>query len=198
MSLFQQYRVFIVIAIMVLALVVVSPVISKYLVPPQTEYLSELSILGPYHNATYPYNLTSGDIYPLYLSVTNRLGESAQYQIQVKFRTPTQPAPNSFNHTFSSLPSLCNFTFFVADKESLELPLNVSFNYQETPFRREVELSELVVNDNPIDANSTVIAWDSRNNAYLGSLFFELWLYNDDTGIFEYHERYVSLWVNLS
>jgi len=181
---------------MVVALVVASPVISKYLVPPQTEYLTELSILGPYHNASYPFNLTSGDIYPLYLTITNRLGESAQYQIQVKFRTPTESAPNSFSHTPSSLPSLCNFTFFVADKESLELPLNVSFNYQENPIRREVDLSELMVNDNPIDANS-MITWDSRNDAYLGSLFFELWLYNDATGNFEYHERYVSLWVNL-
>jgi hypothetical protein len=194
MSFFQQYRVFIVIAILIVALVMASPVISKYLVPPQTEYLTELSILGSYHNATYPFNLTSGDIYPLYLTVTNRLGESAQYQIQVKFRTPTQSAPNSFEHTPSSLPSICDFTFFVADKESYELPLNVSFIYQEN--LREVELSKLVVNDNQVDA-STRVAWDSRNDAYLGNLFFELYLYNYETGDFEYHQRYVSLWVNL-
>ncbi len=198
MSVLQQYRAFILIAIAVLALVVASPVISEVLVPPQTEYLTELSILGSYHNASYPYNLTSGDVYPLYLTVTNRLGSSAQYQIQVKFRTPTQSAPDSFNHTYSSLPAICNFTFFVADKASLELPLNVSFNYQAIPFLRQVNLDQFIVNGYAIDANSTRIAWDFKNNAYLGSLFFELWLYNDTTGNFEYHERYVSLWLNMS
>jgi hypothetical protein len=196
MSFSSQYRVFIVIAILIVALVLASPVISEYMVPPQTEYLTELSILGPYRNATYPFNLTSGDVYPLYLTVTNRLGESAQYQIQVKFRTPTQSAPNSFTQTPSSLPPLCDFTFFVEDKESYELPIDISFIYQKT-FGREAELNELVVNDNPVDANSVRVAWDSRNDAYLGNLFFELYLYNDEAGSFEYHERYVSLWVNL-
>jgi len=173
MSFSHQYRVFIVIAILIVALMVASPVISKYMVPPQTEYLTELSILGPHHNATYPFNLTSGDVYPLYLTVTNRLGESAQYQIQVKFRTPTQSAPNSFTQTPSSLPALFDFTFFVEDKESYELPIDISFIYQKIS-GREAELNELVVNDNPVDTNSIRVAWDSRNDAYLGNLFFDI------------------------
>jgi hypothetical protein len=198
MSLLQQYRAFILIAMAVLALLVASPVLSEFLVAPQTEYLTELSLLGPYHNASYPFNVTSGDVYPYYLTVSNHLGSSAYYQIQVKFRNQTEPAPDSFNHAFSDLPSLCNITFFVADKSSFELPLNGSLHYQENPLLREVNLDGIMVNGYLLNASSTSVPWDSQKNAYLGNLFFELWLYNSTINDFQYHQRYVSLWLNMT
>lgn len=198
MSLLQQYKALILIAMAVLALLVASPVISQFLVAPQTEYLTELSLFGPYHNASYPFNVTSDDVYPFYLTVSNHLGSSAYYQIQVKFRNPAEPAPDSFNHTFSDLPSLCNITFFVADKSSFELPLNVSFHYQANPLLREVNMNDIIVNGYWLNASSTSVPWDSQKSAYLGNLFFELWLFNNTINDFQYHQRYVSLWLNMS
>ena len=77
----------------------------------------------------YPYNITKNQNYLVFLDIANQLGSCAYYQVQVKFRNETQSAPDSFNRTSSSLPSLYNLNLFVADKESLELPVNFAFDY---------------------------------------------------------------------
>ena len=127
---------------------------SNFLVFPQTTYLTEFSLLGPYHNATYPYNVTVGKNYRLYLDVENRLGSCAYYLIQVKFRNQTQSAPDSFNHTNSNQPSLGNITFFVADKETLELPIDISFQYKLGENNTELDMQNIILNGTVLNANT--------------------------------------------
>ncbi len=199
MSSLQKYRSLILVIVAVLALIIAAPVIEQYVSAPKTEPITELSMLGPYHNATYPYNLTSGDLYPLYFTVTNHLGSSANYMLQVKYRNQDQSGPDSFNHTASSLPALAKFTFTVDNEKSVELPLNVTLDYQRTPFvSSSVTLGNIIINESNVDMDSLLVPWDSAQNAYLGNLFFELYLYNSTLGDYQYNQRYVSLWVNLS
>lgn len=198
MSFLQRYRALLLVIIAVLALVIASPLIEQYVSAPKTEPLTEFFVLGPYHNATYPFNLTSGSVYPLYLNVENHLGGDAKYKIEVKFRAQNESGPDSFNHTQSSLQPLTDFTFAVADGQSVELQVNLVFNYEVNTLRTESVLDEIVVNGTSIDMKSKSVSWDSAKNAYLGNIFFELYLYNDQTGIYQYHQRYVSLWVNLT
>ncbi len=195
MSFFQKYRALILVVVAILALVIASPLIEQYVSAPKTEPLTELSVLGPYHNATYPYNLTSGDVYPLYFTIGNHLGSQARYKLEVKFRTQNQSGPDSFNHTASSLPPLTDFVFNVEDEQSLELRVDLAFNYHIDS--REATLNSLDVNGTSVDMDNLPIAWDSKENAYLGNIFFELYLYNDASGSFQYNQRYVGLWVNL-
>jgi uncharacterized membrane protein len=181
-----------------LALVIASPLIEQYVSAPKTEPLTEFFVLGPYHNATYPYNLTSGDVYPLYLTVDNQLGTQARYKIEMKFRDQNQSGPDSFNHTQSSLQPLTDFTFEVPEGQSAELQVNLVFNYAVDSLRGESILDEIVVNGTSVDMDGMPLPWDSEANAFLGNIFFELYLYNDATGTYQYNQRYVSLWVNLS
>jgi uncharacterized membrane protein len=198
MSILQRYRAAVLIVVVVIALFVASPVIEQYVTAPKTEPLTELSVFGPYHNASYPYNLTSGDVYPLYFTVTNHLGYSGYYRLELKFRSQNQSGPNSFSHTASSLPALAKFTFTVENGKSLELPVEVSFNYDVDSLDGKAYLRSLVVNGSTIDTDNLPVDWNSKENAYLGNIFFELYLYNDSVGDFQYNQRYVSLWVNLS
>jgi hypothetical protein len=198
LSFLIRYRALILVVSLLLALFVASPVIEQFVVAPKTEPLTEMSLLGPYYNASYPFNLTSGDVYPFYLTVSNHLGSSAYYLIEVKFRNQSQSGPDSFNDTASSLPSLANFTLIVDNDQSHELPVNFTFNYQVNPNLKATNLNNITVNESTIDTDNLLIPWDSPKNAYLGNLFFELYIYNNTIGSFQYHQRYVSLWLNLS
>jgi uncharacterized membrane protein len=194
----QQYRTLFILVTVVAALFVASPAIQQVLVVSQKESLTEFSLLGPYHNATYPYNITSGTEYRLYFDVVNRLGSCAYYQVDVKFRNQAQSAPNSFNHTSSNQSSLGEISFFAANKQTIELPIDISFQYNEDPYyTKQLNMQSVTVNGATLNAN-VPIAWDPEKGAFLGNVFFELWVFNDTSNTFQYHERYLSLWLNLT
>jgi len=194
----QQYKTLLLIVTVVLALFVASPVLQKLVYYPQTDFFTELSLFGSYNNATYPSNATTGDNYRLYLNVDNHLGSCAYYVIEPKFGNQTQFTPDSFNHTNSVLPSLSSITFFVADKESLQLPIDVSFQYQIDPSNSGLlDVQSITLNGATISAYPTTIAWNSEKEGFYGNLFFELWIYNATANALQYHERYVSLWLKM-
>jgi hypothetical protein len=192
-----QYKAFILIATAVLALLIASPVLQQAIVYPQTDRLTELSLFGQYHNATYPYNITNGGTYPLYLDISNHLGSAAYYDVEVKFRNATQSGADSFNQTSSGQPPLGKLTCFAANEQTADLPFQVAFHYSvNKPL--QIKLTSITINGYTVDASSTTIDWDMQRGGYFGNLFFELWLYNGATGSFQYNQRYVSLWFNLT
>jgi uncharacterized membrane protein len=195
----REYKAFFLIVTAVFALLAASPAIQRFLVLPQTEFFTEMWLLGPEHAAeNYPFNITRNTNYDVFLDVANHLGHVAYYLIQVKFRNQTQSAADSFNRTASSLPSLCNITCFVGDKESWELPVVFSFDYEYNDNLSQVTFSRLILNNNVLSINEYSAVWDPQKNGFFGNLFFELWLYNDTSNAFQYHERSVSLWCNMT
>ena len=195
----RQYKTLLLVASVVLSLFVASPAIQKLVVAPQTTPLTELSIFGAYYNATFPFNITAGQSYPFYLNVNNHLGSLAYYQIEVKFRNQTQSAPNNFNFTSSDLPSLGNITFCVANNESLQLPVDITFQYNpDLNNTNQIDMQNVAINGFSINDNSTTIAWDTQRFEFYGNLFFELWIFNDTANAFQYNQRYVSLWLNMT
>src|SRR4030067_1431686 len=194
----QEHKVLFLVATGVLALLVVSPALQRLLVIPQTEFFTEFWILGPKHKAEgYPSNVTSGSSYNMFIGVTNQLGHEAYYSIQVKFRNQNQSAPDSFKRTPSSLPPLFSFNTFVADKETLEIPLSFSFNYVYNADLSQVDLTNLVIGDNVVNLEGTSISWGEQSR-FFGSLFFELWFFDDSAGSFRYHERFTDLRFNMT
>ena len=195
----QQYKALLLIITAVSALFIASPVLQKLVFFPQTDFFTELSLFGPYNNATYPSNVTVGNNYRLYLNVDNHLGSSAYYVIETKFGNQTQFTPDSFNHTNSDLPSLGSITFFVADKSSLQLPVDVSFQYKiDANNPRQLDMQSITLNGAKINANPATIGWNSEKRGFYGNLFFELWIYNATVNALQYHERYVSLWLKMN
>ena len=200
----QAYKTLILVVTAFLALLVASPALQRLLVYPQKEFFTEMWLLGPEHTGeNFPFNISSNSNYNIFLGIGNHLESCAYYSIQVKFRNQTQPSADSFNRTASSLSSLYSITAFVADKETWELPVAFSFDYTYSENPDEVALSKvkvntLMFNGLPLDLEGHSITWDSEREVFFGNLFFELWIYSDATGDFQYHQRYTSLWFNFT
>lgn len=191
------------VVVVVLALLIASPLLSRVLVYPRTEFFTELWILDADHKAeSYPFNITRAQNYSIYLGVGNRLGYCAYYSVQVKFRNQTQEAPTSFgpieNRSPSSLPSLFNITAFVADEATWETSLTFSFSYGFNQTLSEVEFYNLTLNDVVLDLRGSSSAWNATVNRFYGNMVFELWLFNSAIGVFQYHGRYVDLKLNMT
>jgi uncharacterized membrane protein len=195
----RSYSVPFFIALAVLALLVASPALSRVLVLPRSEFFTELYILGPKHMAEdYPFNISVNQNYDVFLGIGDQLGYCAYYLVEVKFRNQTQSGPDSFNKTSSSLPPLFNITAFVADEGVWEMPLTFSFNYEFNETLSQVEFNNMSLNDVTLDLRGLTTTWDPSTNAFSGNLIFELWLFNTATGSFQYHQRFVDLWLNMT
>jgi hypothetical protein len=196
---FQQYKSVLLVVVIVSALFAASPVIQHFLVVPQKDFFTELSLFGQYHNATYPSNVTSGENYRLYLDVANHLGSDSRYAIEVKFRNQTQSAPDSFIHTASALPSLGNFTFSVADNGTLELPIDISFQYAlNAKVTSKLDIQNIIINNDTVNVNKATVTRDFQRQGFYGNLFFELWIFNSTIQTYQYNQRYVGLWLTFN
>jgi hypothetical protein len=195
----EEHRFVFFVVVGVLALVVASPGLSRLLVFPRTEFFTEFWVLGPDGVAEdYPFNVTCNRSYSVFLGVGNRLGYCGYYVVMVKFRNQSLSGPDGFSRTASGLPSLFNWTVFVEDEGVWEERLTFSFDYTVNDVGSKVLFSSLVLNGVVLDLSDYVVVWDEEKGGFYGNLFFELWLYNSSVGGFEYHERFLGLWLNMT
>jgi uncharacterized membrane protein len=194
---FKKFKLLYSIIIAVLALLVLSPVLQKILVYPQTEFSTEVWILDSEHKAeNYPFNVTSGSSHTLFLGLSNNLGNFSFYQVQMKLRNQNQPGADSYNKTPSSLPSLYNIYASVGNNASWELPVVFSFDFAFDADGFQAKLNSMIFNGETLHLSDYTVYADGLGR-FLVNLFFEVWIYNDEKGVFVYHERYVGLWLNL-
>lgn len=191
MSFYRNRAIILVIGIVVV-LLVVSPFLPQFVIAPQTEHFTEMALFSSNHKTDYPSNVTSGENYELFIEVTNRLGYDADYSVEAKFRDVTQSGPDSFNHSSSSLRSLESFRVSTTDNQTVELPIEVSFE-----FDSEGYVESLTLNGKVHEINIQ-LEYDIERNNYYGNLFFELWILNQTTNRLQYHERYLSLWLKMN
>jgi len=195
----HEYKTVLLVVTAIIALLVASPALQRLLVYPQTEFFTEMWLLGPEHTGkNYPSNITLNKNYNVFLGVSNHLGHCAYYMVQVKFRTQNQSAPDTFARTPSSLPSLYSINFIVADKEACELPVTFSFDYSYDETNSQVIFNRLTFNGAALNLDGYSATWDSEKSRFFGNLIFELWIYTDAAGGFTYHERYNDLKFNMT
>jgi len=193
----REYKVVFLVVTAILALIVASPALSRILVFPRTEFFTEMWLLGSNNTAEdYPFNLTSGQNYSVNLGLASNLGYTAYYVVEVKFRNETEPGPT--NSTASSLPSLFNITAFVADQGSWQIPLTFSCNYSYNESVPSVSFYNMTFNDVTFDLTGQTAAYDTTRSGFFGSLFFELWLYDTKLNSFQFNQRSVWLWLNMT
>jgi hypothetical protein len=196
----ERYKTLIIVIAGIAALFIASPVLEELqqlIVAQQTDYLTEMALLGSNHDADYPSNVTSGQNYRLYLEISNHLGYAAEYRVEVKFRDAGQSGPDSFSHTSSSLPSMRSFSVFAADNQTVELPLDISFQYSLDSASNVINMESITVNGDALRPGTTQIDYNYDRSGFYGNLFFELWINNQTTNSYQYHERYVSLWLKM-
>jgi hypothetical protein len=178
-------------------LILASPTLGLVLHLPGEEKLSELWILGPKHKLEdYPFNVTTGVNYSVYVDVSNHLGSSAYYVMCVKFRNETEPLPNSTAGTPSILAPLYKYRLFLENNNSGEVSL--TFSFSNASFSKNQSIVGRVAINGVQSSVDESVTWDAVNKGYYYELFIELWIYNPASNGFSYHNRFVSRWLNMT
>jgi hypothetical protein len=174
-----------------------SPVLSTILRFPSGERFSELWLLGPGHMTEgYPFDVTAGESYLVYVGVGNQMGSSVYYGVQVKLRNDTDDLPNATAAVPSPLPRLYEYRVFVQDGRTWEQPLTFSFS-QISVGQNQSVVGSLTVNGATISIDKSAY-WNSTSNEYAYELFMELWIYNATVDSFQYHNRFVGIRLNMT
>ena len=195
---FQSYRTVFQVGSLALMLLAASPALSLFVSFPRSgESFSELWLLGPNHMAeNYPFNVQAGEEYDLFLGVGNHLGHSAHYLVYAKFRNHSQPLPNVRSSEPSPLPSIHEFQFFIADGDGWETP--VTFEILDASVEGDSMVVETIsINDRAFKVGC-YSTWDSENKGFYFQLFFELWIYNSEGSSFQFNDRFVGIWLNMT
>lgn len=166
---------------------------------PAGETFSELYVLGPGHMAEgYPFNVSAGESYMVYLGVGNHMGGSVYYEVDVKFRNSIESLPNATSGETSPLPIVYKYRVFLGDGGVWEGPLNFSLlNVGFGPSFCYV--GSLSVNGVVVDVSPPKVSlWDNEAHGFYYQVFAELWRYNVTSGSFGFDSRFVALWLNVT
>jgi len=192
----EDYRAVFAVGSLVLILIIAAPTLGL-IVPFQrkTERFSELWVLGPNRMAEdYPFNIRVNETYRVFVGVGNHMGSSLYYMVYVKFRNQTQSLPSASEP--SLLPPLFEFRAFVVDGGTLEVP--VTFDVLEASRDNDsIFVYRLSINDVVFSVNASA-RWDSEHKGFYYQLFFELWFYNMASQSFQFHNRFVGIWLNMT
>jgi uncharacterized membrane protein len=193
----DRYRLVFLSVFLVLVLIIASPTLSMVISWPADERFTEFWILGSEHMAEdYPFNVTEKTPYSVFLGVSNHMTGLEYYVVYLKLRNQTESSPSTKTGTPSSLKPLYEYRVFLSDGEVWEK--NVTFSLSGVRFDGNVcRVSYFGVDGFSIFMNKTA-AWDVINKGYYFQVFFELWRYNATASMFEYHNRFVDLWLNMS
>ena len=178
-------------------LLIASPALGGVIRLPGGEQFSELYLLGPDHMAeNYPFNIAVGQNYSVYVDVGNHLGSSAYYVLYVKFGNQTDQMPNATLETPSILQPLYEYRFSIQDSMNWESLLNFSVSNAAIQGNNS-QINTLQINDVAFNADKHAM-WNSNSATFTYQLFFELWIYNVQTGSVEFNNRFVNLQLNLT
>ena len=178
-------------------LLIASPAIAGAIRPPGGEQFSELYLLGPNQMAeNYPSNIAVGQNYSVYVNVGNHVGSSAYYVLYVKLANATNQLPNNSLGTPSPLVPLYEYRFSITDGANWESLLRFSVPNAAISGNNS-QINTLTINDATLSIDKSAV-WDSNSTTFSYQLFFELWLYSEQTGSIEFNDRYVNLQLNLT
>jgi len=183
---------------LILMLIVAAPTLSLIVrFPGGIERFSELWVLGPDLMAQeYPFNIQVNSTYNIFVGMGNHMGASSYYLLDVKFRNQTQPLPDTLNSKPSPLPPLYEYKAFVKDGETWEKTLKFSV-LEALLCDDSAFVSRISINDVVFSVNVSA-KWDSEHKGFYYQLFFELWLYNLTARSFQFHNRFVWIWLNMT
>jgi hypothetical protein len=174
-----------------------SPTIGLLIQPPSGQHFSELYVLGPNHMLEdIPFNIKVGRTYSVYLGVVNHMGSSCYYMSFVKLGNETQSLPIAILGTPSPLPALYEYKSFISDGATWEAPLTFQVN-KLTFTDGTSKISNITIDGIELPVTQTS-AWNPDKTGYYYTLFVELWIFNSTLGVSQYHNRFVSLILNMT
>ena len=193
----KSYRKLFIVITLVLTLVAASIIAAFVSFQGGSEQFSEFWLLDPDHIAEhYPFNVSAGEMYKIFVNLVNHMDRSEYYLVQVKLRNITQSILEVAGSKPSSVSSLYEFRFSVADENVWESP--VTFGFQDVSIKGDVvTVGNVIVNGKVFLANAST-DWDSKNNGFFFQLFFELWRYDVKSQTFKFDDRVIGIWINMT
>jgi uncharacterized membrane protein len=193
----EDYKILFIIASLTGTLLFASPSLELVIHLPGEEAFSELWVLGSNRTTEdYPFNVKTGEVYKIFIGVANHMGSSSYYIIKAKFRNQTDPLPDSSVGAPSSLPELYKYYVVLQNGEEWETQLTFSFsNISKVENRCNVGI--LKINDVRLIIDKPAI-WNINYTGYYYQLFFELWIFNAEIEDFQFHNRFVGIWLNVT
>jgi uncharacterized membrane protein len=172
------------------------PVIQTYIPHIEDEKYTELFILGSTHEAdNYPHKVLPGEIYGIYAAVVNHRDASSYYQLHVKIRSTNDPPSNPLQSESSNLKTITSYSIILSDEEQWEKAISFAFpEFNQT--NESVHIQEIVIGDKAFNVDKT-FPFDPETGSKLG-LFFELWILDEATSSFQYDNRFVEIWLDIS
>jgi hypothetical protein len=181
----------------VLCLVFLSPTVAVIVPFPEGEKFSELWILGPTHMMEgYPFNVSQGVNYHVFLDVGNQMGDLEYYSIRVKLRNQSDVMPDNSGGTPSGLPTAYEYRIFLRNNATWETEF--SFSFSDVSFEGNISrISTILIDGYPVNVDKMAMQ-DEGENGFYYELFFELWIYNSTVSAFQFHNRSVGFWMKIS
>lgn len=192
----ENAKLFYIISCVFLGFVILAPALFAVAPLPGGESFSELWILGENHVlGSGTLNVLINTPYTVYLGVSNHMGSLEYYTVYVKLRSQAQAFQENGTPEPSSLESIFQYRLFLENNETWEK--DFTFSFEKVSFEQnESRVSLLSINDNNVSVDTTGVR-DESDGGFYYQLAFELWIYNSTTSAFQYHDRYVSLWLKL-
>ena len=195
---FKSYQIHLIVIVLVVVLVGASFVFGDLDFFPDTpEQFSEFWLLDADRmTENYPFNVSSGASYTVFVDVANHMGSSQQYRVYAKFRDSNQSVLERNTGLPSSSSPLYEFEFSIEDEEVWGSAVN--FGFQDVSVEDDVlTVGDVIINGvvHSVDASTS---WDSRINGFYFELFFELWRYDADLRSFRFDDRSVGIRLNMT
>jgi uncharacterized membrane protein len=184
-------------SVLSLSLLLASPTIALVVPLPEGERFSELWLLNSAHAAdAYPFNVTVDTMYSVFVGVGNHMGGSEYYVVYVKIRNQTQPLPDIARSQASALAPVYEFRFLLENNDSWESRFTFAF-HNVTVQDTTMHVQEFAVNQRLFSVGLQS-AWDMENQGFYYQIFFELWHYDATSHGFQFHNRFVFVWLNMT
>ena len=195
---YRNLKIAYVVSCLILGLIILAPTLSLVVtLPVSSERFSELWVLGSEHTAeNNPLNVKVDEYRTVYLGVRNHMRDLEYYVIYVKLRNQSEPLPDIANGTASGLRQLFEYRVVLEDGDIWEKQIqfavdSVSFDGNSS------KVMNLLVDGYALGVNETAL-WDPAKNGFYYQLFFGLWRFDYSTSHFEFHDRFVGLWLNAT
>jgi uncharacterized membrane protein len=181
----------------VLCLIILAPTLALVVTFPEGERFSELWILGSNHTAAnYSFDVTVNEEYLVYVGVGNHMSRSSYYVVYVKLGNQDEALPDTKAGIPSPLEPLYEYRIFIQNEENWEVPMKFSFS-NVSIFENQSLVGIIRINDVAFNVDKPA-SWDVNNTGYYYQLFLELWIYNSESQVLQFHNRFVSIRLNMT
>jgi hypothetical protein len=193
----EEYKLIFIAVGLIGVLLFATPTLSLVVHLPSGEKFSELYVLGSEHTAeNYPYNVTAGENYSVYVGVGNHLASSAYYAVYVKFTNETDLLPNSTTGMPSPVQPLYEYRFLIKDGEVWESPMTFSVSNASVTANESL-IKTLTINGVAFNVDKPA-TWNPNSNVFYYMLLLELWMYDVQSNSVQYNNRFVDVPLNLT